>query len=131
MAFSQLVSELGPPPEKLKSKAFRFWAPPLANSWTRACYWSMMSSLLQLVGLRPRVYYTVINFFGGGQGLLAPPLNTPMCRGGELSGKGSVGRGFVGDGGGGRTKKNVVGAMQFIYYINRLTTTKVELIWAV
>ena len=33
-----------PPPEKLKSKkkkkkkkAFRFWAPPLANSWTRAC----------------------------------------------------------------------------------------------
>ena len=34
-----------PPPEKLKSKkkkrkekkAFRFWAPPLANSWTHAC----------------------------------------------------------------------------------------------
>ena len=45
MSFSQLVSELGPPPEKVKSKkkkkkkkAFRFWAPPLANSWTRACY---------------------------------------------------------------------------------------------
>ena len=36
-----------PPPEKLKSKkkkkkkkkknAFRFWAPPLMNSWTRVC----------------------------------------------------------------------------------------------
>ena len=32
----------GPPPEKLKrkkkkkKKAFRFWAPPLTNSWTRA-----------------------------------------------------------------------------------------------
>ena len=45
MSFSQLVSELGPPPEKVKSKkkkkkkkkAFRLWAPPPANSWTRAC----------------------------------------------------------------------------------------------
>ena len=31
----------------------------------------MISSLLHLVGLRPRVYYTLINS-------LAPPLNTPM-----------------------------------------------------
>ena len=43
MSFSQLVSELGPPPEKAKKKiikkkkVFRFWAPPPANSWTRAC----------------------------------------------------------------------------------------------
>ena len=42
-------------------------------------YWSMISSLLHLVGLRPRVYYTLTNFRGGGaQGPLAPPLNTPM-----------------------------------------------------
>ena len=34
-------------------------------------YWSLISSLLHLVGLRPRVYYTVTNFRGGG-------LNTPM-----------------------------------------------------
>ena len=41
----------------------------------------MISSLLHLVGLRPRVYYTLTNFRGGGggQGSLAPPpLNTPM-----------------------------------------------------
>ena len=29
-------------------------------------YWSMISSLLHLVGLRPRVYYTLTNFRGGG-----------------------------------------------------------------
>ena len=36
----------------------------------------MISSLLHLVGLWPRVYYTLINFRGGGgrgQGSLAPP----------------------------------------------------------
>ena len=43
----------------------------------------MISSLLHLVGLRPRVYYTLTNFRGGGGGggakaPLAPPLNTPM-----------------------------------------------------
>ena len=37
------------------------------------------SSLLHLVGLRPRVYYTLTNFRGGGQDPLAPPpLKTPM-----------------------------------------------------
>ena len=41
-------------------------------------YWSMISSLLHLVGLRPRVYYTLTNFRGGGKAPLAPPLNTPM-----------------------------------------------------
>ena len=38
----------------------------------------MISSLLQLVGLRHRVYYTLTNFRGGGKAPLAPPLNTPM-----------------------------------------------------
>ena len=40
----------------------------------------MISSLLQLVGLRSQVCYTLTNFRGGGgeQGPLAPPLNTPM-----------------------------------------------------
>ena len=38
----------------------------------------MISNLLHLVGLRPRVYYTLTNFRGGGQGPLAPPLNTTM-----------------------------------------------------
>ena len=34
----------------------------------------MISSLLHLVGLRPRVYYTLINFRGGGgKAPLAPP----------------------------------------------------------
>ena len=33
----------------------------------------MISSLLHLVGLRPRVYYSLTNFRGGGQGPLAPP----------------------------------------------------------
>ena len=43
-------------------------------------YWSMISSLLHLVGLRPRVYYTITNFRGGGaKAPLAPPLNTPMA----------------------------------------------------
>ena len=40
--------------------------------------WSMTSSLLHLVGLQPRVYYTLTNFRrggGGGQG-----GNTPMLR---------------------------------------------------
>ena len=40
--------------------------------FTTPC-WSATSSLLHLVGLRPRVYYTLINFRGGGQGPLAPP----------------------------------------------------------
>ena len=31
-----------------------------------------------VVGLRPRVYYTLINFRGGGQGPLGPSLNMPM-----------------------------------------------------
>ena len=35
-------------------------------------YWSMISSLLHLVGLRPRVYYTLTNFRGG-EGPLGPP----------------------------------------------------------
>ena len=39
----------------------------------------MISSLLHLFGLRPRVYYTLTNFRGGGQGPLGPPLNTPMA----------------------------------------------------
>ena len=38
----------------------------------------MISSLLHLVGLQPRVYYTLTNFRGGGKAPLAPPLNTPM-----------------------------------------------------
>ena len=40
-------------------------------------YWSMISSLLHLVGLRPRVYYTLTNFRGGATPP-CPPLNTPM-----------------------------------------------------
>ena len=40
----------------------------------------MLSSLLHLVGLRPRVYYTLTNFRGGGGKALLPPLNTPMRR---------------------------------------------------
>ena len=36
-------------------------------------YWSMISSLLHLVGLPPQVYYTLTNFRGGGQGPLGPP----------------------------------------------------------
>ena len=38
----------------------------------------MISSLLHLVGLRPRVYYTLTNFRGRGKAPLAPPINTPM-----------------------------------------------------
>ena len=45
----------------------------------------MISSLLHLVGLRPRVYYTLTNFrcvcVGGGGGVgkvPLPPLNKPM-----------------------------------------------------
>ena len=37
----------------------------------------MTSSLLHLVGLRPRVYYTLTNFRGGARPP-CPPLNTPM-----------------------------------------------------
>ena len=36
-------------------------------------YWSMISSLLHLVGLRPRVYYTLTNFRGGGGKAPLPP----------------------------------------------------------
>ena len=38
----------------------------------------MVSSLLHLVGLRPRVYYTLTNFRGGPRPPW-PPLNTPMA----------------------------------------------------
>ena len=39
----------------------------------------MISSSLHLVGLRPRVYYTLTNFRGGGaRPPWPPPLNTPM-----------------------------------------------------
>ena len=39
----------------------------------------MISSLLHLVGLRPRVYYTLANFRGGGSNAPFPsPLNKPM-----------------------------------------------------
>ena len=41
-------------------------------------YWSMISSLPHLVGLRPRVYYTLTNFRGGGARPPWPPFNTPM-----------------------------------------------------
>ena len=33
---------------------------------------------IHLDGLRPRVYYTLTNFRGGGKAPLPPPLNTPM-----------------------------------------------------
>ena len=33
----------------------------------------MISSLLHLVGLRPRVYYTLTNFRGGGEAKAPPP----------------------------------------------------------
>ena len=40
-------------------------------------YWSMILSLLHLVGLRPQVYYTLTNFRGGGgKALLGPPQYT-------------------------------------------------------
>ena len=44
------------------------------------CYWSMISSLLHLVGLRPLVYYTLTNFKGGGGGGggLGPPWPPPQ-----------------------------------------------------
>ena len=45
----------------------------------------MISSLLHLFGLRPRVYYTLTNFRGGAKAPLAPPLNTPMGRGTEIA----------------------------------------------
>ena len=41
----------------------------------------MISSLLHFVGLRPRVYYTLTNFRGGGggQGPLGPPPSIRQC----------------------------------------------------
>ena len=43
-------------------------------------FWSVISTLLHLVGLRPRVYYALINFRGWGARPFCPPppLNTPM-----------------------------------------------------
>ena len=42
--------------------------------------WSMISSLLHLVGLRPRVYYTLTNFRGGGpKSPFAPPPSIRQC----------------------------------------------------
>ena len=41
-------------------------------------YWPMISRFLHLVGLRPRVYYTLTNFRGGGKAPLPPPLNTAL-----------------------------------------------------
>ena len=35
-------------------------------------FWSVISTLLHLVGLRPQVYYTLTNFRGGGP-IKAPP----------------------------------------------------------
>ena len=43
-------------------------------------YWSMISSLLHLVGLRPRVYYTLTNFRGGGGGGARPPPSIRQCK---------------------------------------------------
>ena len=42
-------------------------------------YWSMISSLVHLVGLRPRVYYTLTNFRGVGQGPLGPCSYRHTC----------------------------------------------------
>ena len=44
-------------------------------------YWSLISSLRHLVGLRPRVYYTLTGFFfgGGGQGPLGHPSSS-ICQ---------------------------------------------------
>ena len=44
-------------------------------------FWSVISTLLHLVGLRRRVYHTLTNFRGGGGKAPSPPpppLNTPM-----------------------------------------------------
>ena len=43
----------------------------------------MISTLLDLVGLRPGIYYTLTNFRGGGQG----PLGSPSIRQCKLRGK--------------------------------------------
>ena len=40
----------------------------------------MISSLLHLVGLRPRVYYTLTNFRGGGVRPTCPPPSIRQCR---------------------------------------------------
>ena len=47
----------------------------------------MISSLLHLVGLRPRVYYTLTNFRGGARPPCPPPLNTPIICSNLLSGR--------------------------------------------
>ena len=39
----------------------------------------MISSLLHLVGLRPRVYYTLTNFRGGGARPPCPPPSIRQC----------------------------------------------------
>ena len=39
----------------------------------------MISSLLHLVGLGPRVYYTLTNFMGGGQRPPCPPPSMRQC----------------------------------------------------
>ena len=68
MSFSQLVSELGPPPEKVKSKkkkkkkkkGFQILGPPLANSWTRACeYYLFIYILVTIIDIRIRIYMYV------------------------------------------------------------------------
>ena len=41
-------------------------------------FWSVMSTLLHLVGLRPQVYYTLTNLRGGEGQVPLAPLNTPM-----------------------------------------------------
>ena len=41
-------------------------------------FWSAISTLLQLVSLRPRVYYTLTNFKGGGGA--RPPCPSPSIR---------------------------------------------------
>ena len=59
-------------------------------------YWSMISSLLHLVGLRLRVYYTLTNFRGVGMQVPLDPLKTPTPRIVVLVG------------GGGQTKKGIL-----------------------
>ena len=48
------------------------------KSFSLTPFWSVISTLLHLGGLRPRVYYTFTNFRGGGARSPCPPLNTPM-----------------------------------------------------
>ena len=47
-------------------------------------FWSVISTLLHLVGLRPRVYYTLTNYRGGGGGrgggkAPCPPPSIRQC----------------------------------------------------